>query len=318
MTLKYKAGLRGGGYPAVGSRAGGASVGDAEYGFTFSGTSFTVLTEDLYCDNLIVHDTFTLVTGGFRIFCRGSVHLFDSGTISNNGNNGISGAGSALGGAALPEHSVGGSYAGGNGTATVGQDATGTIYKSGAQAPGGAGGTGSGGAGGSGGNSGFDEQEFGSIIQPTIADAGFVVGASGYTYKVEGGTGGGGGGGDGIIKGGGGGGGGGVIYIEAQDLIMEGGAITANGGSGGASITAGCGGGGGGGGGFIILKINDIYLRGGGAGTRITVNGGNGGNGSGGAANGGTGVVGYVAFFSPRKTRLGSLGFDASLATLLP
>lgn len=316
MGLKYKAGLRGGGYPAVGSRAGGNSVGDAEYGFTFSGTSFTTLTEDLYCDNLIIHDTFVLLTAGFRIFCRGSVHLFDSAVISCNGNNGIGGGGSALGGAALPSHSVGGSYAGGNGTATVGGTSSGTSYISGAQAPGGVGGDGISGAGGGSGPSAFDEQEFGSLIQPSIGDSGYVVGDSGFTYKVMGGTGGGGGGGDGAIKGGGGGGGGGVIYIEAQDLVMEGGQITANGGVGGSSPSAGCGGGGGGGGGLIILKINDIYLRGGSAGTKITVNGGAGG--TGGNMSGLQGIAGYVVYYSPRKTMIGNTGYSADLTTLLP
>lgn len=53
----------------------------------------TTLTRDMYYNSLTINPTFTLKTGGFRIFVRGT--LTNNGTIDRSGNNGGNGGNGA-------------------------------------------------------------------------------------------------------------------------------------------------------------------------------------------------------------------------------
>lgn len=71
-------------------------------------SSNTTLTKDMFYNNLTINNTFTLNTGGYRIFVKGT--LTNNGTIANNGSN----ASGATGGAGGAAGSVGSGGAGAN------------------------------------------------------------------------------------------------------------------------------------------------------------------------------------------------------------
>jgi hypothetical protein len=113
---------------------------------------------------------------------------------------------------------------------------------------------------------------------------------------------GGGGGGAGSLgsgQGGSGGGGGGILWIAADTIWLEAGAIlSANGGNGG-NAKAGigtAGGGGGGGGGAIILFCNRFINEG----ATIQASGGTGGTGINGGISGANGIDGNIVVFTPQ------------------
>jgi fibronectin-binding autotransporter adhesin len=120
----------------------------------------------------------------------------------------------------------------------------------------------------------------------------------GVVQIPSGGAGGGAGGGS-TYRGGAGGGGGGVIWIAADTIWLEAGAIISSyGGKGGEAQVSGSatGGGGGGGGGAILLFCNHFINEG----ASIQVTGGTGGVGHGGGSSGGTGAKGNIAIFTPQ------------------
>jgi hypothetical protein len=112
--------------------------------------------------------------------------------------------------------------------------------------------------------------------------------------------GGGGGTGAGVAnRGGSGGGGGGVLWLAADTIWLESGAIlSANGGNGGNATPggSGAGGGSGGGGGAILLFCNRFINEG----ATIQAIGGTGGTGVNGGSSGGNGSNGNVVIFTPQ------------------
>jgi len=206
------------------------------------------LARDIYASSIMVHSGVTIIEGGFRIYCTGT--LTDSGTVQNNGSNATNSnaGGTAFGG------SLGTCGAGGAG-GTSGNGSNGTTITN---AGGGAGGTGGisgqGQSGGTAGAVGAINVFNGGIHNFIAANTGSTIG-NGSDVKITGGAGGSGGGGSGTNNGGGGGGGGGVLLINAYKIINPG-TISANGGNGGAGTGANGGGGGGGGGGCVLLMYH--------------------------------------------------------------
>lgn len=270
---------------------GDGSDGDATI------SSNTTITRDMYYNNLTIDATFTLNTGGFMIFVRGT--LTNNGTISRAGGSG--GVGGATGTAGAVGGTIAGVTVGAGGSATAG-GAGGT--NAGSQAAAVAAQTGFGGAGGASGaggtaaGAGGSSRAGGTMTQRIWRHVQTIWGLSAagtYGTGGAGGAGGGGGGGSGALSGAGGGGGGsggGSIYLACNTLVNNG-IITVAGGNGGNGgnasglNTAGGGGGGGGGGGriYIICNTNSVNgtltVSGGAAGTGGT------GNGTGGAGSGG-------------------------------
>lgn len=253
--------------------------------------SNTTLVRDMYYMNLTVNATFTLNTGGFRIFVEGLLTL--NGTIARNGNAGVG----ATAGVTLAAGTLGAPAAGGGGVAgaagTAGPQVTANTQMGGV---GGAGGVGGGGLAG-------------GVVRanpsnPPAVNGGLQVfndsecvtrGRDLANTQLRGGDGGGGGGGNatGAASGGGGGSGAGVIVIVAAAIIGTG-IITAIGGNGGNSGT-GAGGGGGGGGGCIAVLVESTVARfATSAGGGYSVAGGAGGPGNGAGANGNVGGTGNI------------------------
>lgn len=230
-------------------------------------TTDGTLTEDLFCDNIMLSAGVTLHTNGYKIFAANAFAIL--GTISNTGGN----AGLSSGGSGAPNGTLGGGSDGGftstQFTSASGMPVQGVNPVAGASM-GGAGGQ-SGGAGGA-----VNVSESGVytldyfIYLNTLHDL--------YGNVFAGGSGGGSGTFN-LFGSGNGGGGGGVIAIFAK-TIMGNGVITADGGSGSTGQGATDGGGGGGGGGFIYIVtghnmfIGSIHANGGSAGA----NGGSGGS----------------------------------------
>jgi len=271
--------------PVFGDGSDGSVVFDGTsvvLGLTPS-TGVYTLTRNIYCINMTVGASATIVMAGFEIFCLGT--LTNSGIIDWDG----AAASGATAGAALSAAVLGASAAGGAG------HAGGAGSNGGAQATAGGGSGGAGGAGTGGSGAGTA----GAATAPTAAEGGplprtlpyLIMGAvlAGTTYTIiNGGAGGSGGGDDGTGHGGGGGGGGGVLVIAAF-AIVNAGAIHARGGAGGAAGSTNCGGGGGGGGGFVGIVTRNLS----GAGT-IDANGGAGGAKTGSGVAGAAGSAGNV------------------------
>ncbi len=269
-----------------GSGQDGATVFDGVNTFAFAslvGATYT-LTRDVFLgDGSEVTDNTELKSGGFRIFCNGTMTVDALGIVSNDGRpavNGTAGAGSALG-------STGIGTAGGagraNNTGVAGTNQSNTLGD--ASAAGGAGGAGGANAGGAGGTYVTTPAGNGgaNFLIPLLS--GFLFGqtSGGNQAQLQ------------IIGGGagGGGGGGGPIHIHAFHLVNNG-TIRANGGNGAdASGAGGNGGGGGGGGGGIINS--PVSMR---TGTGVyQTNGGSGGAAIGTGVAGSAGSTGHQNLF---------------------
>jgi hypothetical protein len=249
-------------------------------------TSIYTMTRDLFLDNAVINAGVTLVTAGYRIFCRGVLTV--NGTIEWNGN----AAALGVAGAALSAESVGGSFAGGAGGAASGNGAAGTNATTTLGGAGGAGGAGTGGGtAGAGGTATAPTAAEGGMRAVPFALMGQVLGNAGLTL-VKGGAGGGGGSGDGTGTGGGGGGGGGPMVVAAWSLQFGiAGLISSNGGAGGVGGATNCGGGGGGGGGWLAVITHQTN---GVSGTNFSVAGGAGGAAAGTGAAGTAGSSGTL------------------------
>lgn len=238
--------VTGGGH--FGNGADGTVVFDGTttvLGLVPSSTVYT-LARDIFVDNMTLAATASIITAGYRVYCRGVATI--NGVIKWNGNAAVT----TTAGAALTAEALGGSFAGGAGHAggagSNGSNATTSL--------GGTGGAGGAGTGGSGAGTG------GTVTAPTAAEGGLsalpfatmgqVLGNAGLTL-VKGGAGGAGGGDDGTGAGGGGGGGAGFVVVSAWSLQFgSAGIIEALGGAGAAGGATNCGGGGGGGGGIVV------------------------------------------------------------------
>lgn len=237
-------------------------------------SSNTTLTKDMYYTNLTVNSTFTLSTGGYRIYVSGT--LTNNGTIANNASGTTAGAaGSLLGGAAggaggnIGSGTKGGDGGAGGGVVWIAAKTIaveGTIEAKGGNGQAGTVSAGSGGAAGSngtsstatlitsgtGGNGGIGAGNAagngGTVTTSTVQTESPLFMTIMYDFitslGLRGGAGGGGGGagrigGDGGA-GGGGGGQGGVIFKMYKTLTTSG-TTTVTGGSGGNAATGGSG-----------------------------------------------------------------------------
>lgn len=259
----------------------------------------TTLTRDMYYSSLTVNAGVTLNTGGYTIFCSGTVTIAATGFIARNGNGGGNAATSAAGAAAAALAGVttgtgAAGAAGGAGTTAAGGSGVSSGAQSGEGGSGGVGGNGgggSGGVGGSGGNAGVLTIRYFRNVQANWKYT--AVGT--YMPLGTGGAGGAAGGGDGTNLGRGGGGGGssaGGILIICNALNNLG-TIQVKGGAGGAGGAGALGnvgggaGGGGGGGGKIMIICNTIMALG-----TLDDTGGIAGVGSAGAGTGSAGTNG--------------------------
>lgn len=217
-------------------------------GTTRSGAVYT-LTRDVYFTDLTVNTGVSIVTHGYRVFCRGT--LSGAGTISADGQPSTS----RSAGARALAGAIEGGYSGGDGGVQNAVGAAAALAARGHGGIGGAGGAGTGFAGGA------------QPTTPTLPDGGlrrdllsllspFWWNFTAVAFQaIAGGGGGSGGGGSSTGAGGGGGGGGGVVVVAARTLSGTI-AFTAKGGAGGAANPTGgtnAGGGGGGAGGAIHL-----------------------------------------------------------------
>jgi len=292
-----------------GGGAGGVAV---DYGNGSDGNVTlavnTILSRDMFYDNLLINAGVNLITKGYRVFVKGT--LTNNGTITMAGGSGSPGAGAAGGAGGIaqtlgsnPYPDLGIGYNGGNGGAGLlgggGNGSSGSPSFN-ANLPGvmgGAGGVGGAGAAqGAGGTAGYRMYKpFHTLNNqlPSIrlSPSGFVADA---IYGGTGGGGGGGGDGDGAAMGGGAGGGGasgGCVMIFC-DTLNNLGTITVAGGVGGAGAPGtggnanGGSGGAGGGGGLLYIVYNTLTALG-----VVTVAGGAGGAGGAGS---GTGIAGQV------------------------
>lgn len=253
-------------------------------------SSNTTLTSDKFYNNLTIDSTFTLNTGGYRIFVKGT--LTNNGTIANNGSNGAAVTGGA-GGAGVtvgagkdggtghsPGSNGGGGGGGGGGVVWIAAKiiaTEGTITATGgnggnAVAPGGAGSgagaagvassptfisSGTSGAGGAGSGAGGAA----AGVTATKTNSKFLFPVYTFTDIITGGTlfggasgGGGGANVSGSIAGGGGGGMGGVI-VEIYTALTTSGTRTVTGGTGGTGVNGGSSGGNGSSGTTIRVQI---------------------------------------------------------------
>lgn len=266
----------------------GGVFGDGSDGSaTFDGTTTVIglvpasnvytMVRDIFCTSITINSGVTLKTGGYRIFCAG--------TVTNNGTIGIGGnAGGATGtaGGSGPGGTLGGGKAGGAGATGNGSAGTNAATSPGCGAGGAGGGSGAN-TGGGGGTSGNSANTFFYRTQP--GGVSFI--SAGALSAYQGAAGGGGGAGDGTNSGGGGGGGGPNIMIAAYTVNNGSGSILANGGAGGTPTAGNTGGGGGGGGGVIIVYTLSAWTAGttnvaggaagGHAGTGVSGNAGNNG-----------------------------------------
>jgi len=274
--------------------------------------SNTTLTRDMFYNNLTVNSSYTLNTGGYRIFVKGT--LTNNGTIENNGGDGSNAVSTTPGsGGSGSAGSLGcGANGGGGGGVAAGAGVPGSPGSNADTSFGGNGATGgvggdssdySGGVGGDGGSASAPASTVGGFR--TLPFAAILKDIDTTVTKVTGGAGGGGGGGGGNHDGtgienrggagGGGGSGGGLVFLAAKTLNNSGAVIRANGGNGGngadspGTNTGGGAGGSGGGGGLIMLVYNTFT-----AGTEEVTGGGGGtgGVGSGTGTNGANGTTG--------------------------
>lgn len=286
----------------------------------------TTITRDMYYNNLTINDTFTLITGGYRVFVKGTLTQVGSGKIArigNAGGNGGNGSGITKGSAgaasaALGNGTVFGSNAGPAGGAgsdggqssptTPGTGGAGSAITAGLGAVGAAG-LANGGTGGSGTQSGGASSGAGGAAGAFTAVLsvprtsyllmiGHQMSGTALSYLqangTNGGSGGGGGGGGHNAVGGSGGGGGGSAGSGSDGgmVFVAAKAIALSGSATLISVKGGAGGTGGNGG--------DASAGGGGN------CGGGGGGGGGSAGNGGVGVLIYSTLSS------GTIVFDVT------
>ena len=211
----------------------------------------TVLTRDMYYQNLTVDPGKTVTVSGYRIFVADTCRI--DGTIESNGVAGSAGSVNTpgRGGESAVSNTVGTGGLGSNGGAsTDGQGAIPAAV------------TGEGGKGGNGGHNFFmgGQSALAVVSSPFRTISPQLMRTPGAFYHGGGGGAGGTGSRGYYVQraGGGGGGGGGVVFLWAKNLIVHtGGIIQANGGNGGAGAAgieeAGSGGGSGGGGWIYIL-----------------------------------------------------------------
>ena len=285
-----------------GSGQDGVADFDGANTFTYAsklGSVYTVLRDLFLAGPSFVRPGVTLVTGGYRIFCNGTLTVGVGGIIHNDGKAAalnVAGGASLTGTLGVGTNGGTGHVGVGAGTAGGNQLAANTLGD--ATASGGAGGAGGADAGGAGGtyvpNAGNGGSNF---LAPMQTGYLFTQGTGGnfaVISPIGGGAGGGGGGSDNAgVNGGGGGGGGGVLMLHVYNLINNG-TIRSNGGVGGnAAGGGGNGGGGGGGGGGVILSL---AARRSGTGAYQT-NGGTGGTAIGAGVVGATGNAGHQNLF---------------------
>jgi hypothetical protein len=236
-------------------------------------TGSQVLSSDLYVNNLTINTGYTLITNGFRIFCRGK--LTNNGTITNSGEFGSSTSSSAIG-----RGGEGGARGTSSMTASSGSNTINTVVK----ADGGRGGSRSNNAV-SGGNGGITTLDINTEILYNPEKA--IIAQDASNNLIGGGAGGGGGASGSVSgnSGGTGGRGGGIIMICANE-IENNGTITVSGQNGFNATPSSfipvtrtqygaCGGGGGGGGTIIIVTKYTSKL----SNTGFVVSGGKGGKG---------------------------------------
>mgnify|MGYP001569786796 CR=1 FL=1 len=284
------------GHTLVGDGSDGALVYDGVatiLGMAPNANRYT-LTRDIYATNLTVNSGITIRTGGFRIFCRGT--LANAGTISCNGSNAVNNTG----GAGYVNAGTLGitSGAGANGITSGGVGQPGGTATSGniAGSSGGSGGAAGPNGGGTGGTTTVATAAMGSI-----RDIGFLARCRLIGNQAANGSNGGGSGGATIGGGagatGGGGSAAGGVVISCITLNNTG-TISANGGVGGnaSGITGDsvCGGGGGGAGGWVFVLASIVIATG-----TIQASGGLAGFGGGGGGNGVTGTDGLVITLFP-------------------
>lgn len=295
--------------PAPGGAATDPVYGDGSDGTqTFDGSTTILgivpsvntytLSRDIYLSSSTINNGVSIIANGYRLFCNGT--LTNNGTIQWNGGNGSgSSAGANVTNTSSPVNSNnttsnGPSTPGGAGSTGAGTHGVNSAFAGGTSSPisyGGVGGTG--GTGVSGGGVG------GTLSSPPASspqvrtfpfNLGFLIGGTGITFLMQGGTGGGGGGGDGVNNGGGGGGGGAFVLVYAR-IFAGTGNIQALGGNGG-NGTAGTTGGGGGGGGGLVVVVSQSVSGGAISGQTISAGGGTGGIGFGIGTSGATGNTG--------------------------
>jgi hypothetical protein len=268
----------------------GGIYGDGSDGTVTATTS--LLTSDMYYDNLIIPNGVSLRTVNYRVFVRNLLTIQGTGSINNNGVNGGSGNAAVAGvgavGPTLAYYAAPGAGGNGGSGAANGSNAPTTGTANSVGGSGGRGGNGSGTIAGNGGTVTAVTATNGGVKvlrQPINAVGGFLP--AGVRFNV--GNGGGGGGGATSSSGGGGGSGAGILLLCARNIVVTGSGsnMTANGGAGGngGGINGGGGGGGGGGAVVIITQTPNLAINYSGLLT-VSANGGIGG------APVGTGVIG--------------------------
>lgn len=285
------------------------SFGDGSDGDVIISSGVTILSADVYYNNLTINGTGQLITNGYKIFVKDTLDLTNApaNAINWNGNNGVNATTQA--GAAAPANQpatslgqIGRGTAGATGV--VGAGAIATAPTAANPGNGGAGGRGAaGGSGLAGVNAGGGIRAGAAATLPKIIrrlDWVLISGAGQLIESGGGGAGGGSGGGDNVVTGRGGGSGGnsgGIVAIYAKkinrgintapDAISAKGGNGGNGASGVSGQVGGGGGGGAGGGGWIYIVYENLI--GSIASNMLRASGGNGGNGGNGI---GTGIGG--------------------------
>jgi len=227
---------------------------------TTGSTNSHSLSSDLYVNNLTINSGYTLITNGFRIFCRGK--LTNNGIINNDG----------IQSQTIRTLGIG-ANGGDGGTTSIlngspGGNSTNCVINA------------NGGRGGNGASGGIANTT--SNVEILSLPQFAIVGRNASNNVINGGAGGGGGSRGTTINGGSGGAGGGIIMICANQ-IENNGIITARGQDGfsftstsNISSGSGAGGGGGGGGGTIIIVTTYTSTL---DNTKLLVSGGKGGSG---------------------------------------
>jgi len=253
----------------------------ADGALTYNGGGTSTLTADIYATSITISNNTTLATGGYRIFCSGTLSIESGSKITGNGNagsvggdpvtstGGIGGAGGTKTSGFIENvaGSVGGAGASGanNGNpGIIGTSETDCVGGNGSA--GGAGGdapsTYTGGAGGGAGTATAANSQLKNVTE-AILMRNYIIASSNLLNTAAGSGGGGGGGCNGGSNAGAGGGGGGatgLIVLICAKTITNAGTIEAKGGKGGngadvnnSNFEASGGGGGGGHGGVLIL-----------------------------------------------------------------
>lgn len=262
------------------------------------------LTNLRHYQNLTITDG-TLQLSGVPLFVSGVLKLEGTAKIISNGGDGALG----VAGTGAPTFLLGGSGAGGTGSA--GGDNGGdaqlmpTLHGGLGGDSGGDGGAAGGFDGGQEGTPVWNATMFGLLADnlrdfTSLFNRQFSTAQPGYAYREIPAGGGGGGGGAASVTGvgGGGGAGGGVVYIYAETLWMTAASkIQANGGAGAdGSGAATAGGGGGGAGGAVVIFTNNLLME---TGAVIEALGGNGGAGDNGGDAGADGLDGNIVIWTP-------------------